>query len=72
MTDWLNTLLASTPPEPKISRPVDGRIAPQTPPQAATSQPLQTTRPLLMRTLETASTDAPDEATTHLPEFLRR
>ncbi|HSD36151.1 MAG TPA: ParA family protein [Rhodocyclaceae bacterium] len=72
MTDWLNALLASAPPEPKISRPVDGRIAPQTHPQVATPQQPRTTRPLLMRALETVSTDAPDEATTHLPEFLRR
>jgi chromosome partitioning protein len=72
MTDWLNALLASAPPEPKIIRPVDGRITTQAPPQAAPLQHPQATRPLPIRALETTSANTPGEATTHLPEFLRR
>jgi chromosome partitioning protein len=72
MTDWLDALLAFAPSEPKISRPVDTRATTQAPLHAATPEQPQATRPMPIRPLEIASIDSQDDATSRLPEFLRR
>jgi chromosome partitioning protein len=74
ITDWLNALLVCTPPEPKISRPVDAHAGiPAATPIAA--QP-RDTRPLPARMFESPSPGAATSAATgtndDLPEFLRR